>query len=63
TGLIAGKPAPTVDLCTPDLWALALPAIERKAVVIQATPDVLAVPAPSLASQRSSAQRSQFRQH
>ncbi|CAI8909404.1 hypothetical protein EMIT053CA3_40220 [Pseudomonas donghuensis] len=40
-----------MDLCTPDLWELALPAIERAAVVIQTPPDVLAVPAPSLASQ------------
>jgi hypothetical protein len=29
-------------LCTPDLWELALPAIERVALVIQAPPDVLA---------------------
>ncbi|CAI8701454.1 hypothetical protein EMIT053CA3_100044 [Pseudomonas donghuensis] len=41
--------APTVDMCTPDLWELALPAIEREAVVIQATLDVLAVLASSLA--------------
>ncbi|CAI8930359.1 hypothetical protein EMIT053CA3_60040 [Pseudomonas donghuensis] len=40
-----------MDLCTPDLWELALPAIERAAVVIQTPPDVLAVLAPSLASQ------------
>ncbi|WP_460422820.1 hypothetical protein, partial [Pseudomonas sp. ZL2] len=32
------------DLCTPDLWELALPAI-----VIQTPPDVLAVSASSLA--------------
>ena len=35
----------------PDLWELALPAIGREAVVIQATPDVLTALAPSLASQ------------
>jgi len=29
-----------MDLCTPNLWELALPAIERAAVAIQATPDV-----------------------
>ncbi|MNH13595.1 hypothetical protein D3C79_731730 [compost metagenome] len=46
-----GKPAPTVVLCTPDLWELALPAIERVAVAIQAPPDVLAGLASSLASQ------------
>ncbi|CAI8930414.1 hypothetical protein EMIT053CA3_60041 [Pseudomonas donghuensis] len=40
-----------MDLCTPDLWELALPAIERAAVVIQTPSDVLAVLAPSLASQ------------
>jgi hypothetical protein len=38
-----------MDLCTPDLWELALPAIERAAVAIQTTLDVLAVPASSLA--------------
>ncbi|CAI8893574.1 hypothetical protein EMIT053CA3_30257 [Pseudomonas donghuensis] len=36
-----------MDVCTPDLWELALPAIEREAVVIQAPPDVLAGPASS----------------
>ena len=45
------KPAPTVVLCTPDLWEPDLPAIERVAVAIQAPPDVLAGLASSLASQ------------
>ncbi|SPO65316.1 protein of unknown function [Pseudomonas sp. JV241A] len=45
------KPAPT-DIA-PILWELALPAIEREAVVIQAPPDVLAVPASSRAKREA----------
>ncbi|SPO67070.1 protein of unknown function [Pseudomonas sp. JV241A] len=40
-----------MDLCTPDLWEPALPAIEPAGVVILPAPDVLAGPASSLASQ------------
>ncbi|SPO66422.1 protein of unknown function [Pseudomonas sp. JV241A] len=38
----------------PDLWELALPAIERAAVAIQSTPDVLPAPASSPASHTGS---------
>ncbi|MGF6593783.1 hypothetical protein ABIE20_004012 [Pseudomonas sp. 2835] len=48
TGLIAGKAGShKCGLHVPNLWELALPAIERAAVVIQSTPLVLAAPASS----------------